>query len=155
MRAITIIVALGLAWGCGSSPLRPTAFTESPGGRAAATLPTITSISPDRAIAGTAALTLTVTGTNFVASSVGTNSIPQISWVRWSADGVTTDLWETRVVSATELSVLIPASLLAKSATASVLVANGDPMAVGDGFVGYPKSNSVGFVIADPLSAQN
>jgi hypothetical protein len=48
-----------------------------------------------------------------------------------------------RVVSDSELTVRIPASLLARAGMAHLVVENGDPMAVSDGYDRYPKSNAV------------
>jgi YVTN family beta-propeller protein len=100
-----------------------TVFTAAPGGgtstsqtftisAAANPAPTLASISPASATAGAAALNLTVTGTNFVSSSV----------VDWNgADLVTT------FVSATQLTAMVPANLLTNAGTASVTVFTATP----------------------------
>ena len=75
-------------------------------------VPTLTSISPDNTAAGGAEFTLTVDGTNFVASSV----------VRWDGADRTTTL-----VSSTQLTATIPASDIASARTAAVTVFNPAP----------------------------
>ena len=75
-------------------------------------VPTLTSISPDNTAAGGAEFTLTVDGTNFVASSV----------VRWDGADRTTTL-----VSSTQLTATIPASDIASVRTAAVTVFNPAP----------------------------
>jgi uncharacterized protein (TIGR03437 family) len=72
-------------------------------------VPTITSLSPASATAGGAAFTLTVNGTLFFNSST----------VQWNGTALT-----TTVVSATQLTAAVPASLIASAGSASVTVAN-------------------------------
>lgn len=72
-------------------------------------VPTLTSISPSAAVAGSAAFTLTVTGTNFVNGSV----------VRWGGSDRTTTF-----VSATQLTAAIPATDIALAGTPNVTVFN-------------------------------
>lgn len=72
-------------------------------------VPSITSLSPAGALAGGAALTLSVTGTGFLASSV----------VRWSGSDRTTTFR-----SGTQLQAFIPASDIATVRTATVTVFN-------------------------------
>src|SRR5437879_4565814 len=86
-------------------------------------VPTITSLSPQSAVVGPG-FTLTVTGTNFVTSSV----------VRWNGqDRATT------YVSATQLRAAIPATDVATAGIARVTVFNPPP--------GGGTSNSVNFVV--------
>ena len=75
--------------------------------------PTLTSLNPSSGTAGSAALTLTVTGTGFVAGAV----------VKWAQNGQVTNL-TTQLVSSTTLTAQIPANLLANSGTAQITVAN-------------------------------
>ncbi len=90
-------------------------------------VPAITSLNPGSAQAGSGALTLTLTGTNFVTGAV----------VRWNgADRVTTP------VSSTQLTAAIPASDIANAGTATIIVFN--PLSSGGG--GGP-SNAVTFTI--------
>lgn len=100
--------------------LKLTVFTPAPGGGTSpeATLtvnnpvPTITTLSPNSAFKGDPAFTLTITGTNFVSTSI----------VKWNgADRATT------FVSATELKAAILADDLASEGTANVTVTNPAP----------------------------
>lgn len=70
-------------------------------------VPTLSSINPTSVTAGSAAFTLTATGSNFVASSK----------VRWNGADLTTNF-----VSATQLTASVPASLVTAAGTAQVTV---------------------------------
>jgi hypothetical protein len=103
-----------------AGPMQVTVFTPTPGGGTSnpATLtvnnpaPKITSISPTSATRGGSAFILTVNGSGYVPGSV----------VRWNgADRVTT------YVSATRLTVAIPALDLVAAGTAQVTVFNSGP----------------------------
>ena len=102
----------------GSVPV--TVFTPTPGGGTSAALtfsvnnpaPTLTSSSPAGAIAGGAAFTLTVTGSNFVNGST----------VNWNGSARTTTF-----VSATQLTAAISATDIATAASASVTVVTPAP----------------------------
>src|SRR6266566_2379778 len=89
-------------------------------------VPTTTSISPNCVMPGSASFTLTVTGTNFVSGSVvmfgGTSLTPTSS-------------------SSTQLTVTVPASLVATAGTVSVTVVNPSP--------GGGTSNAQTFTIAN------
>ena len=80
--------------------------------------PTITSISPATATAGTSGATLTATGTNLLPCSV----------VQWTSGGVTTQLATTYVSSSptspAQLSAVVPAADIASVGTAQVAVAS-------------------------------
>src|SRR5258708_5644668 len=96
MKSIATLVLIAAfigpgIYGCGSA-----ASTASPSG--SNPTPTITTISPTSAVATAAAFTLTVNGTNFVASSV----------VNLAGVARTTTF-----VSATQLTVAIPAAAIA------------------------------------------
>jgi hypothetical protein len=87
-------------------------------------VPTIDGLSPASAVVGGSGFTLTVTGTNFVTSSV----------VRWNGvDRATT------YVSATQLRAVIPAADILTAGTARVTVFNPPP--------GGGTSNSMNFVV--------
>jgi uncharacterized protein (TIGR03437 family) len=93
-------------------------------------VPTIAILDPSSAVAGSAGLTLTITGSNFIAGSV----------VRWNgADRTTT------FVSATQLTASIAASDIAIAGTASVTVFNPAP--------GGGNSNALSFTINNPVPA--
>jgi trimeric autotransporter adhesin len=91
-------------------------------------MPVISSISPNAAIAGSAALALTVTGSNFNFMSI----------VHWNGLSLPTGF-----VSASTLSAVIPTPYLSGLDTATVTVMNGS--AVGT------SSNGVGFVVYSTL----
>lgn len=88
--------------------------------------PTLISISPSTAGAGSNGFTLTLTGTNFIPTSV----------VRWNNSPRTTSF-----VSASQLIALIPATDLATSGSASVIVVNPGP--------GGGPSNLLNFTITN------
>ena len=76
------------------------------------TIPTITTLSPNTTVAGGAAFTLTINGTNFVAASK----------VHFGASAPATTF-----VSSTQLTAAIPASSIASTGTAVVSVTNPSP----------------------------
>ncbi len=82
------------------------------GGTTSNPAPVLASISPNNTVAGSASFTLTVTGSNFINSSV----------VRWNGiDMVTT------FSSSTQLTAVVPAPYLATAGTANVTVFTGTP----------------------------
>jgi hypothetical protein len=113
-----------------------TVFNPAPGGGTSNTatftitnpLPTISSISPATVVTGSGGFTLTITGTNFVNSSV----------VRWNGSDR-----PTTFVSSTQLTAAIPASDVATAGTANVTVFNPAP--------GGGESGAVTFTITNPL----
>jgi IPT/TIG domain len=117
-----------------AGPARVRVFNPAPGGgpsneagfviAPANPAPTITSLNPSTATAGSAAFTLTVTGTNFVTGSA----------VRWNGANR-----PTTFVSGTQLTAAIPAGDIATSGTASITVFNPTP--------GGGTSNAVDFTI--------
>jgi hypothetical protein len=111
--------------GGGSSSIVP--FTITP---AANPVPVLTSLNPNAATAGSAALTLTLTGSNFIAGSV----------VRWNGANR-----PTTVVSASQLTAQIPASDLLNAGSALVSVNNPPNAGVGGG-----TSNALPFTINQP-----
>ena len=82
-------------------------------------VPTVSGLNPTSAPAASAALALTVTGTNFILTSDPTGG----SQVRWSAGPTLTTLVLTSV-SATQIQATVPAPLLASSGSATVTVYN-------------------------------
>lgn len=112
------IVSVGLLAGCGGGTAPPVTIQPNPS-------PTGTTISPNNAIAGGAAFTLTVNGTNFVAASI-------ISFGGSAAP--------TTFVSSTQLTAAIPAASIASAGTATVTVTNPAP--------GGGTSNGLNFTIA-------
>ncbi len=92
--------------------------------------PSVASIAPASAMAGGAAFTLTVNGSNFISTSV----------VRWNGSGRSTTF-----VSSTELTVAISAADIANAGTANITVYNPDP--------GGGASNGATFSINNPAPA--
>jgi len=137
----TVVVGLlpGLLFGCGerSNPGGPQLLPPPPQLR-----PSITAISPTNAVAGTSDLTLTLTGSNFVSGR------PVYTWAIWSGNGGNNTPLKTTFVNSTELTAVVPASLLSRSGTAGVFVETGDPTSVSNGNDTYPQSNSVGFTVS-------
>ncbi len=91
-------------------------------------LPTLTSIAPTSAIVGGASFTLTLTGTNFIASSV----------VNWPGHANLTPATFT----GTQITVSVPAAYIATAGTAAITVTNPTP----GGGVSSPQR----FTIANP-----
>src|SRR5580658_2816745 len=81
-------------------------------------VPTVTSISPNSAAAGSAGTTLTITGTNFIPTSDPTGG----SQVRWNTT-TQTNLAVTSI-TATQIQATLPTSLLTNAGTATVTVYN-------------------------------
>ena len=117
--------------------------------------PTVTSISPSSAPAGSAAQTLTITGTNFLLTSDPSGG----SQVRWNTTTQTT-LTPTSV-TATQIQVTVPATLLATAGSATVTAYNppapplpSPPCEVNcSGFGGGGTSNGTVFTITGPGGA--
>jgi YVTN family beta-propeller protein len=110
------IASLLCLTGCGTAPQ----VTTQPN-----PVPTVTTMSPSNAIAGTAPFTLTVNGTNFVAASIV------------SFGGTTA---ATTFVSSTQVTAAIPAPAIASAGTATVTVTSPMP--------GGGTSNALNFTIA-------
>lgn len=82
-------------------------------------IPTLSSISPNTAAAGSAAVTLTVTGSNFLLTSDPSGG----SQVQWSTTTTLTNLAVTNI-TATQIQATVPATLLANPGSATVTVYN-------------------------------
>jgi WD40-like Beta Propeller Repeat len=113
-------------------------------------VPTVTLIAPNSAPAGNAALPLTITGTNFLLTTDPTGG----SQVFWNTAAQTT-LTPTNI-TATQIQVTVPASLLATAGSATVTV-NNQPVPPPancqincTGFGGGGTSNALTFTITDP-----
>jgi IPT/TIG domain-containing protein len=105
------LLAFGLACGYSAKSTPP----------AAGTMPAIAQLNPNTATAGEAAFTLTVNGSNF-----GTKAV-----VNWNGAAQTAT---TTYVSSSQLTVTIPAAMIAASGTAQVTVTN--PGTPGSGIYG-------------------
>src|SRR5207249_1126651 len=118
----------------GTAPV--TVFNPAPGGGTSGAqtvavtnpLPTTTALTPASTPVGGSGFTLTVTGTNFVTSTV----------VRWNGAARTTTF-----VSATQLTAAISATDVATAGTASITVLNPTP--------GGGTSNAQTFTITNPV----
>jgi uncharacterized protein (TIGR03437 family) len=112
---LTALVPATLLATAGQAPVT----VANPGGNVSAPVnftivaapPVITSVSPNAAPAGSAAITITVNGSNFGASSV----------VNWNGQALVTTL-----LSGNGLTAAVPAALLANPGTASLIVVNSD-----------------------------
>ena len=124
-----LIVALIGDWGCGGGT------SQSVNNQSPPPTPTITTISPNSAVAGGAAFTLTINGTNFVAASM----------VNFGGSAPATTF-----VSSTQLTAAIPAASIASTGTLAVTVTNPAP--------GGGTSNAMNFTVtsgANPVPTIN
>ena len=124
--AVAGTVSLLLLAGCGGGSPSSINQTSSSGSNPT---PTITSISPNSTVAGSAAITFVITGTNFVAASVVNFGGPALA---------------TTFVNSTQLIAAIPSASLASVGTPEVTVTNPTP--------GGGTSNAINFTITS-LSA--
>src|SRR5580700_1758184 len=116
-RTIALLfVALIGVWGCGGGT------SQSVNDQSPPPTPTITTISPNSAVAGGAAFTLTINGTNFVAGSM----------VNFGGSAPATTF-----ITSTQLTAAIPAASIASAGTMAVTVTNPAP--------GGGTSNAVNF----------
>jgi hypothetical protein len=148
-KACLLALGLSFALGCGSESLPKGAIFPSPGPSNPSTPsspgPSIVSISPVDASAGSPDLTLTIMGLNFDHQFLHT------SVAFWTTDPSNLHdhgkVLDTTFVSNGQLTAVIPAALLENPASVQIVVLTGDPMGMSDGFFGYPKSNSVTFAV--------
>jgi hypothetical protein len=98
--------------------------------------PTIISVTPNVAAAGSGDLAIKVTGSNLLGEAHNS------SQVAWSANGSIT-LLPTTFVSSTQLTAVVPAVLLTNPVAAAVLLETGDPV----GGAALSKSRSVSFTV--------
>lgn len=101
--------------------------------------PQAVSVAPDHAFASSPDITVTITGSGFAGS--GHNR----SWAVWSVTGGDTPL-ATTIVSDTQLTALIPATLLTDPRIGELRVLWGDPM----GDLPLRKSAPLTFVVLPP-----
>jgi hypothetical protein len=119
-----------------SSPTVPT-FSSGPG-------VSITSLSPERVVAGSGDLTLTITGRLFVQPQGHRRT-----WLVWDSEGLPGTVLAATVDSNTELTVLVPAAVLGAPGVARLTVESSDPMADEP----MSRSNSLEFRITESLAA--
>jgi hypothetical protein len=113
VQAISLVTLIALTLACG--------YSSKAAAPVAGTMPAISQLNPESATAGGDAFTLTVTGSNF-----GTKAV-----VNWNGTAQTAN---TSYMSGTQLTVAVPASLIATSGTVSVTVTN--PGTAGTGIYG-------------------
>jgi 6-phosphogluconolactonase (cycloisomerase 2 family) len=126
LTLVLTVISLPAA-GCGGGASQPANNQPPPG--ASNPSPTITTISPNTGVAGGAAFTLTINGTNFDAASM----------VRFGGAAPATTF-----VSSTQLTAAIPASSIASSGGIAVTVTDPPP--------GGGTSNPVNFTITSDVS---
>ena len=119
-----LIVALIGVWGCGGGT------SQSVNNQSPAVTPAITSISPNTSVAGGAAFTLTINGTNFVATSI----------VNFGGSAVATTF-----VNSTQLTAVIPAASIVSTGAPPVTVTNPAPSG--------GTSNAINFNITSGLNS--
>jgi hypothetical protein len=117
-------------------------------------VPAVTGVMPNSAPAGSAAQTLTITGTNFLLTSDPSGG----SQVRWNTT-TQTNLSVTNI-TATQIQATVPVALLATAGTATVTVFNPPPPPLPapcvvncSGFGGGGSSNGTTFTITGPGGA--
>ena len=108
LALIMVCLVFGFLTGCGSTQ----SSVNQPPSSGSNPTPTIATISPTNTVAGGAAFTLTITGTNFVAASI----------VNFGGSAVATTF-----VSSTQLTAAIPAASIASTGTPAVTVTNPAP----------------------------
>ena len=107
--------------------------------------PSISSISPSTAEAGSPDVTITIDGSDF-----GHYGHFVSSTAFWTTNGNLHDtgVWlPTTIISSSQLTAVIPAKLLESPTSIQIVVMNGDVMGMSDGYFGYPRSNSVPFTV--------
>src|SRR5262249_20841886 len=119
-----------------SVPFQVTSTTPSP---------SISSTSPSTVVAGSPDVTITVNGANF-----GHYGHFIRSTAFWTTNGNLHDTgtWlQTTNIGSSQLTAVIPAKLLESPTSVQIVVMNGDVMGMSDGNFGYPRSNSVTFIV--------
>jgi hypothetical protein len=102
----------------------------------------IASVSPASVTAGSPDLTIVIDGKNFQGPT-GFEGL--VGWSTQANDLHCCTTWlATNFVSSTQLTAVIPTSLLQNPGKAYIYVEIGDPMGISDG-VSYPRSNVVKF----------
>ena len=121
----TLCIAMSVFAGCGGSGSKEPAPPPVP------TAAAIVSISPSSVTAGSPDLTLTLTGSNFLANAT----------VNWIPTGATPTNLAATLASSTTITAVAPSSLLSTGGSASVSVTNS----------GAPPSNSISFIVNFPV----
>jgi len=104
-------------------------------------IPTVTSVTPNSVVAGASAFTLTINGANFLPGTLD-------SVARWSYTALT-----TTYVSATQLTAVVPASLVAGSGTANISVVTAGGTSTSVPFTINPAAPAASSLAPSKLSA--
>jgi sugar lactone lactonase YvrE len=112
--------------------VNPSGTPDTTVGTAINPVPTLTAISPLTATVGSQALTLTITGRDFIGQPT----------VYWNGDAL-----QTTLVNSTELSAQVPATDLASSTLAAITASNTNSS--------YPASNAMPFSVSPAPTAGN
>jgi hypothetical protein len=137
-----------LSWAC-DSPVKPTSVGTVPphipsSGPTTPTGTTIASISPATVKAGSGDIVVTITGTGFKNEGL---LVTAVGWTTNFSDSHCCNTWlNTTVLSATQLTAVIPAALLQSPATARIFLETGDSQGISDG-VSYPRSNPLSLTV--------
>lgn len=102
----------------------------------------IKSLSPSSVTAGSGEIRITIKGSGFLQASK--QHPHKWSFVIWHGQSL-----DTKVVSTSQLTATVPASLLKTPETVQLLVVNGDVMGWSDGYVMYPRSNAIPFTVTE------
>jgi hypothetical protein len=129
--------------GAGTNGLsNPVAFIINPAGNP---VPTVSSMSPTCVVAGSAAFSLTVTGSNFIPTSDPSGG----SQVQWGTGASQRTLTSTSVTGTTQIQATVSSTLVANPGTANVSVFNPPAPQAGSGSGGGGTSQtSLAFTIA-------
>lgn len=104
VKTVLLVGLLALTLACGYS-----SNYSKPSGSGSGSAPAISQLNPASTTAGSAAFTLTVMGSNFATNAA----------VNWNGAAQT-----TKYVSGTQLTIAVPASMIANSGTVQVTVTN-------------------------------
>ncbi len=113
VSAISILLLIALTVACG--------YSKKAAPATAGNIPAISQLSPDATTAGGPAFAMTVNGTKFSSKAV----------VNWNGTALTSN---TAVISANQLTVSVPAAMIASPATVQITVTN--PGTPGTGLYG-------------------
>jgi IPT/TIG domain len=148
-KACLLVLGLSFTLGCGSESM-PKGAANPPSNPSNPSTPStpgpsIVSISPTEASAGSPEITLTITGLNF------DHEFKHTSIAFWTTDPKNLHdhgtMLQTTLVDGGQLTAVIPGALLQTPTSVQIVVLTGDSMGMSDGFFGYPESNSVVFSV--------
>ncbi len=131
MRCAPLILVLLVACSSGSSTTPPPPPISNP-------VPSMLGVTPDTVLAGSPAVTITVTGTNFVSGSI----------LHWNGQSR-----PTTIISGTRLTAVIPSSDVAAAATAQLTIFNPSPGGGTSATLTFPVAGSSGVVVHDATNS--